>query len=136
MIGEPLIFDTSIWIEAFQNRLSPASILLRNYVQHNHEILLTPTIIQEVLQGIRNDHEYSQVKNSLLGFRLLNVQPLDAAIGAADLYRSLRKKGLTIRKPNDCLIAYYAIHHDVALIHNDSDFDLIGLHTALCARRS
>jgi predicted nucleic acid-binding protein len=136
MIGEPLIFDTGIWIEAFQNKISPASALLKNYVLHNHEILLTPTIVQEVLQGFRFEHEYNQAKSSLLGFRLLHVQPLDAAIGAADLYRNLRKKGLTIRKANDCLIAYYALYHDVALIHNDSDYDLISRHSSLRARRS
>jgi predicted nucleic acid-binding protein len=136
MVGEPVIFDTGVWIEAFHNRISPASSLLKDYVQHGHEVLLTPTIIQEVLQGIRYDHEYHQVKNSFSGFRLLYVPPLEAAIGAADLYRTLRKKGITIRKANDCLIACYAIYHDVALVHHDSDFELISLHTGLRARRS
>jgi len=41
---------------------------------------------------------------------------------AIDLYRSLRKKGITIRKPYDCLIASYAILEDIYLLHNDSDF--------------
>jgi predicted nucleic acid-binding protein len=136
MIGEPLIFDTSIWIGYLHDKSSPAIELLENYIQYNHQVLLTPVIVQEVLQGIRNDYEYLQVKDSLLGFRLLHVQPLDAAIGAADLYRNLRKKGLTIRKTNDCLIAYYALYHDVALIHNDSDYDLISRHSSLRARKS
>jgi len=41
---------------------------------------------------------------------------------AIDLYRSLRKKGITVRKPYDCLIASYAILEDLFLLHNDSDF--------------
>jgi predicted nucleic acid-binding protein len=55
----------------------------------------------------------------------------DAAVGAAKLYRNLRKKGITIRKPNDCLIAYYAITNDIELVHNDSDFDLIAENSTL-----
>jgi predicted nucleic acid-binding protein len=43
----------------------------------------------------------------------------DHAIG---LYRHLRKKGITIRKSIDCLIASYAILADMYLLHNDSDF--------------
>lgn len=44
---------------------------------------------------------------------MLELDTVEAAIGAADLYRALRKKGITIRKSNDCLIAYYAIAHNV-----------------------
>ena len=50
---------------------------------------------------------------------------------AAQLYRQLRKKGVTIRKPNDCLIAAYALHFDLELCHNDVDFDQIAAHTDL-----
>jgi predicted nucleic acid-binding protein len=47
---------------------------------------------------------------------------MTAADYAVDLYRNLRKKGITIRKPYDCLIASYAILEDVFLLHNDFDF--------------
>jgi predicted nucleic acid-binding protein len=46
-------------------------------------------------------------------------------------YRSLRKKGLTIRKSNDCLIAFYAIEFSIPLVHLDNDFDLISSHSKL-----
>ena len=41
------------------------------------------------------------------------------------------KKGVTIRKPNDCLIAYYGLFHSVPILHNDSDFVQIARYTAL-----
>jgi len=41
---------------------------------------------------------------------------------AIDLYRHLRKKGITIRKSTDCLIASYAIISDTYLLHTDNDF--------------
>ena len=49
----------------------------------------------------------------------------------AQIYRALRKKGVTVQKPNDCLIAFYAIHFKLELVHNDKDFDKIAKHTSL-----
>lgn len=62
---------------------------------------------------------------------MLLLDPVEAAIEAASLFRFLRKKGVTIRKPNDCLIAHYAIFYDVPILHSDVDFDQIARHTAL-----
>jgi len=52
-------------------------------------------------------------------------------IEAAELYSSLRQKGVTIRKPNDCLIAIYALHFEREICHNDSDFELIAQNSSL-----
>ncbi len=94
-------------------------------------IVITPTILQETLQGVRDDGQFVRIKQNLLACSLLRFDPVEAAIGAATLYRSLRKKGVTIRKPNDCLIAHYAIFYDLPVLHNDADFDQIARYTAL-----
>lgn len=130
-MSEPLIFDTSVWIDFLRNKSNPPSDLLTSYIEKNDQVLLTPTILQEVLQGIRDDPQYVHIKDILSYFTTLQFPPIQAAVGAADLYRSLRKKGLTIRKSNDCLIAFYAIEFSTALVHLDSDFDLIAKHTKL-----
>ncbi|GHV96211.1 hypothetical protein AGMMS50293_25310 [Spirochaetia bacterium] len=46
-------------------------------------------------------------------------------------YRMLRKKGITIRKQNDCLIASYAIRNNIQVLHKDQDFELIAKETKL-----
>ena len=46
-------------------------------------------------------------------------------IKSAEIFRSLRKQGITIRKPVDCLIAAVSIENNVPLLHNDRDFDHI-----------
>ena len=46
-------------------------------------------------------------------------------VKAAHLYRSLRRRGITIRKPLDCMIAAVAIEHSIPLLHNDKDFEPI-----------
>jgi predicted nucleic acid-binding protein len=87
-------------------------------------VYITAVILQEVLQGVREDIEYEKVREVLLDL-------VKAAIGAATLYRMLRKKGVTIRKPNDCLIAQYAIFYDIPALHSDVDFDQIARYSPL-----
>ena len=87
--------------------------------------------MQEVLQGTKNAQQFTKFKNLLSGFNCVLMNPIDAAIKAAQLYSSLRQKGVTIRKPNDCLIASYALHFDIEICHNDSDFDLIAQNSSL-----
>ncbi len=119
-----LIFDTSIWVDALNGKISTKVDLLKEMISNN-QVVMTPTIIQGILQGIRFDEQYQKVKTNLSGFYILKSDPIEAAIGASSIFRNLRKKGITIRKPNDCLIAYEAINQNIAIIHNDNDFDLI-----------
>ncbi|MGD9556513.1 MAG: PIN domain-containing protein [Mangrovibacterium sp.] len=120
-----LMFDTSIWIDFFKGEQTDEVILLTDFLENNLPVYTCPTIIQEVLQGIINETQYLKVKEDLLSLEIIIADPVDAAIGAADIYRGLRKKGITIRKSNDCLIAYYARIAGVDIVHHDRDFDLI-----------
>lgn len=120
-----LLFDTSIWIDFFFGSDSEEVNLLTHYLKEDLPVFTCPVIIQEVLQGIRDDKTFEGVKDSFLALPVLTENPVDAAIGAAQIYRHLRKKGITIRKSNDCLIAYYALKNSKRVIHKDRDFDLI-----------
>lgn len=122
---KPILFDTTVWINYFKGKEYPTTELLSEYLKKDYTILVCPIILQEILQGIKDDDEYETVKESLLAIDILEIDSKHAAIGAAELYRSLRKKGITIRKSNDCIIAYYAIYFQVSLAHQDRDFDLI-----------
>lgn len=135
-MSEPLIFDTSVWIDFLRNKRNPAAELLAAYIERNDPVLLVPTILQEILQGIREDAQYNYIRDILSYFTVLQISPVEAAIGAADLYRMLRKKGLTIRKSNDCLIAWYAIASSTTLVHSDNDFDIISGHSKLRTRKA
>lgn len=129
---EPVIFDTSVWIDFFNKKETRESLLLEQYILADDEVLMLPTILQEILQGIREDRMYNQIKETLSFFRLLEFLPAyNTAVGAAELYRSLRKQGVTIRKSNDCLIAYYGIWFSVPIVHTDRYFDQISKHSDL-----
>ncbi|MBX2899137.1 MAG: PIN domain-containing protein [Cyclobacteriaceae bacterium] len=92
---------------------------------------LCPPIFQEVLQGLSKDDNPLLIRDLLMTCQFLYLDPYFVAERAASLYRELREKGLTIRKPNDCIIAYYTIHFKMELAHNDKDFETIAKHTPL-----
>lgn len=134
---EPVLVDTSVWIDYIRQYDISQVRLLKKYLHVSDlNIYMTSTIVQEVLQGVHEDFLFNQVKRNLLALAILKLDPVEAAIEAAQLYRSLRKKGVTIRKPNDCLIAHHAIFYDMPILHNDADFDQIARFTALRIARS
>lgn len=124
------LYDTSAWIDFRKNIASALTNQLDEDLQDNL-VCICPVIIQEVLQGIREDADFEALKEDFKALKILQLEATEAAIGTARLYRQLRKKGVTIRKPNDCLIAAYAIHFGLELCHNDVDFDHIAAHTDL-----
>jgi len=124
-MSKQYLFDTSVWIDFFSGTKSSETQLLTRYLEEDLPVFTCPVIIQEVLQGIKNDSDYRKVKESFLALEILDEEPVEAAVGAADIYRALRKKGITIRKSNDCLIAWYALKNSLEIIHHDRDFDTI-----------
>lgn len=131
---EPVLFDTTVWIDYLNGVVNPQTELLHHYIDHNEPTFVCPTVVQEVRQGIRSDTQFEEVRESLLGFPCLTLPSLQAALNAAELYRDLRKKGVTIRRANDCLIASYALYYDMAVCHNDHDFTLIANYAMLKIR--
>jgi predicted nucleic acid-binding protein len=124
------IVDTSVWIDYFNKKTDKRIILLDNLLD-NREIVMVPVIMQEVLQGINEDSVFKLVRETFFSFNQIEYNNIEAALNAALLYRYLRKKGTTIRKPNDCLIAWFCINFNLELLHNDKDFDYIAKHTSL-----
>ena len=126
-----VLVDTSVWIYALNGKETWQTKLLDQLITEDAPVVICPTIMQEILQGIKEDKDFHAVKESLSGFEMLDIDPVEAAIGAASLYRNIRKQGITIRKSNDCLIAFYAIFCKAALLHYDADFDRIAQCTTL-----
>jgi len=127
-----IIVDTSVWIDCFNPKIqTPEKALLIKLIQNDYPIYLCPVIYQEVLQGIKEEIVFSDIKNILQHYRMINIDIMNITNYAIDLYRHLRKKGITIRKSIDCLIASYAIIADIHLLHNDTDFTQIAKESKL-----
>ena len=127
-----ILVDTTIWIDFFNRKdNSKQSDVLQQLIADEKTICICPIIYQEILQGIRDDAAFSEIKNILDNVTMLGTPIMSIVNYAIDLYRNLRKQGITIRKPYDCLIASYAILEDAYLFHSDSDFKQMENHSNL-----
>ncbi len=129
-----LVVDSSVWIDFFNKKTSAEIEHLKLLLLTNagaSPVIIFPVIMQEVLQGIESQRSYNIIKENLEGLEYLYYDAYLFAVKSAELYRSLKQKGVTIRKANDCLIASLCIEHKFSLFHKDKDFDNIAKHTAL-----
>ena len=118
-----ILVDTTIWVDFFREKeREKQANILQQLIEEDNTICICPIIYQEVLQGIKDDKTFTEIENILQNVNMINTPIMTVANCAVDLYRDLRKKGITIRKPYDCLIASYAILEDIYLLHNDADF--------------
>lgn len=117
-----ILVDTSIWVEVFRK---PSRVQLSD-VGDLKEIVTCLPVVQEVLQGFREEWAYRLARKSLLALPIAEA-PLRAAVflEAAELFRSARRAGLTVRSSVDCLIAACALRNGLTVAHCDRDFDLL-----------
>jgi len=116
-----LLVDSSVWIDLARGVATDATRFLDGRDDAD-ELATTGVIVQEVLQGATTDALFERLRDRFWGMLILEPRELSTYEVAAQLYRSARRKGLTIRKPNDCLIAALALEHGALLVHNDRDF--------------
>lgn len=124
------IIDSSVWIDYFNNVISGKTNAADKLLE-NRAVIILPVILQEILQGIRGREAFESVKWLMLSLEFFQFEAIQTAVDAASLYRFLKTKGVTVRKPNDCLIAVICINNNISLLHNDKDFDNIAKHTSL-----
>jgi hypothetical protein len=125
-----ILVDTSVWIDFFTNRPSLQAEYLAQVIKQQQELCICGVILTEILQGIKNPREHEQVNDLLSSLGFFDMDK-SIFILAADIYRSLRSRGITIRKTLDCMIAAVAIKYKVPLLHHDRDFEPIEKHCGL-----
>jgi predicted nucleic acid-binding protein len=127
-----LLVDTSVWIEVFRK---PKRLELESVVDLDEIVTCLP-VIQEVLQGFLDERAFRVARESMFAFPIVE-SPLRLEVfeEAAQLYRSARRAGVTIRSGVDCLIATCAIRHGLPVLHCDRDFSLLAQVSPLQARK-
>mgnify|MGYP000725220203 CR=1 FL=1 len=120
-----ILVDTSVWIDFFRPVDSPFRKTLHFLLENEEDLCLTEIILTEILQGIKKDKDFRAIKEYLLDFPVYSLKNRDSYIESAQIYRKCRKKGITIRRTVDCLIAQVAIENNLVLFHNDQDFNQI-----------
>ena len=125
-----VLVDTTVWIDFFAGRKEAHVLSLQELIEIEEDLSICGIILAEVLQGIRSDADYTKTKGYLGDLIFLPMRHA-TFVQAAEIYRSLRMKGVAVRKPVDCMIASVAIEYNVKLLHNDRDFNHIAKRSKL-----
>jgi predicted nucleic acid-binding protein len=126
-----VLVDTSVWIEIFRAR---ASLRLERLVAFDEVVTCLP-IIQEVLQGFRDEQAFRLARDSMYALPIVE-SPLSLGLveESVGLYRTARRQGLTVRSSVDCLIAACALRHGLTVLHRDRDYPTLAKVSALQQR--
>jgi predicted nucleic acid-binding protein len=120
-----IIIDTSVWILLLNGVPHPKVERARALIEGPEDVGVPGIILEEILRGLRNDAQFRRVRDILLSdFAYLEMRQ-SQFLRSAEIYRTLRKKGRTIRSPSDCLIAACAMEEPASLLENDADFHTI-----------
>ena len=129
--GAVLLDDTSAWIEVFR-KLPRIRI---EQIGDLEEIVTCLPVIQEVLQGFRDEAAFRTAREAMWSFPIVE-SPLRREVfeDAVGLYRAARRAGFSVRSGVDCLIATCALRNALTVVHVDRDFDLIARASPLQQR--
>lgn len=123
-----ILVDTSAWIEFLRGTGSTVCDEVERLLAE--DIAICDPIRMEVLAGARDETHLRQLRGLLARATVLPTGAADHEAAAA-LYRACRRRGATVRKLIDCLIAAVAMREGVTVLHADTDFDALAHHTAL-----
>jgi len=125
-----IVVDSNSWADFFNGLQTPHVVRLDAALEAEADLAVLPIIVTEVLQGFRTDTGFQRARRLLVSLPI--IQPTVAChVRAASLFRTLRRKGVTVRGAVDCVIAQACLDVDAELLSPDGDFEQIARHTRL-----
>ena len=117
-----IVVDSSVWISYFSSSAQTPQTEVLDDLLGRERIVVGDLILAEVLRGFRSDRDYRNAKSLLASLDYRGMIGREIALMSAANYRRLRKKGITVRKTIDCLIATFCITERLPLLHADEEF--------------
>jgi hypothetical protein len=117
-----ILIDSSVWIDYLKGTITAQTAILDGLLGVE-PLAIGDLILTEVLQGFPDDKDFHQARRMLAALTVVALGGMDIAIRAAHHFRTLRRKGVTVRKTIDTVIATRCIEGGYELLHNDRDFD-------------
>ncbi|HQQ77823.1 MAG TPA: PIN domain-containing protein [Thermoanaerobaculia bacterium] len=118
-----VLVDTSAWAEFLNGTASPEARAVDRLLAGEDDVCTCGLVVAEVFQGIRRDRE--EVEAFFRKMTFLEPSGIDVYLKAADVHRTLRRRGVTIRSTIDCFLAVLAAENGCALLFRDRDLDRI-----------
>ena len=125
-----IVVDSSVWID-FLNGRNAAHVAVLRAALGRDEIIVGDLMLCEVLQGLDSERSARQVEAMLRQFDIVPMAGNAITVLAARNFRSLRARGITVRKTIDLLIGTWCIENRLPLLHNDGDFRPMSKHLGL-----
>ena len=125
-----IVVDSSVWIDFF-NGVSTPEVERLDGVLGRSPVAIGDLILVEVLQGFRSDSDVATARQLFRSMPLLAMLGPQNAYKAAENYRALRSRGITVRKTIDGIIATACIEANVPLLFSDRDFQPYVEHLGL-----
>jgi predicted nucleic acid-binding protein len=116
-----IVVDSSVWIDYFTGADTPQAEKLDNTLGIN-PVAIGDLILTEVLQGFRHDKDYKEARKVFEDVTVFDMLGEKMAIKSAENFRALRKKGMTVRRTADVIIATFCIEQKLPLLFSDKDF--------------
>lgn len=125
-----IVVDSSVWVDYFNGQATPETDLLDRLLG-TEPVAIGDLILAEVLQGFRSDADYRTARRLLTSLTVHDMLGAARAIRVAEHYRVLKRKGVTVRKTADAIIATFCIEQRLPLLYSDRDFDPFVKHLGL-----
>lgn len=116
-----IVVDSSVWIDFF-NGVSTPEVERLDGLLGVTPLAIGDLILVEVMQGFRNERDVATARQLFRSLALLPMLGGSNAWKAADNYRQLRSRGITVRKTIDGIIATACIEANLPLLFSDRDF--------------
>lgn len=125
-----ILVDSSVWVDYFRGTITPQTDTL-DLLLGKEFLAIGDLIVAEVLQGFDTDRDFKSAQRLLTSLQVIEIGGLRIAVQAAKNYRLLRRRGITIRKTIDAMIATRCIDSGYQLLHSDRDFDPFATYLGL-----
>ena len=116
------LVDSSVWLEFFRQRGTPAAQLIRELITSDPTVLLGCPPVRMELALDPEDLRRHRTLKVYDGLTSSGITEDDFDLAAA-IYRAVRQSGHTIRSHQDSVIAAIALRTAATLVHKDVDFD-------------
>jgi predicted nucleic acid-binding protein len=120
-----VLVDTSVWADFFNGFESPEQKALARLIAGEDEICTCGVVVAEVFQGLRRPAGRPEIEGLFRELVFLEPVGLEPYLRAADVYRRLRARGVTVRSTIDCLIAVIAEENGCDILSRDRDLAAI-----------
>ena len=125
-----IVVDASVWIDYFSGTSNREADALDS-ILGEEQVIVGDLTLTEVLSGFRRDRDFRLASELFDTCEYRSMVGRDIAIKAAGNYRTLRARGVTVRKTIDVLIGTFCLVNDLPLLHRDRDFDPLEAHLGL-----